>query len=306
MIDIIESTLMATLRVATPLLLATGGQIFTQRSGVLNLGIEGMMLLGAFSGFYFAFLSDNLLVGVLGSLIAGGLLGLVMAVMTVKLGKNQSVSGIGIWLLGWGLSSYLLRVIFGTTGGTLSHRFQVIEIPLLSQVPILGAFFKQNILTYLAIIFVVILGVVMFRTNFGLKVRSVGENPKAADAMGINVNRIRIICVIFGGALAGLAGAYLPLAEIGTFSEQMTGGRGWVVVALVVFSRYNPYSALSRALIFGLAIALSLQIQALGVVIPYQFLLMLPYLLTLIVLAITYKRTKPPASIGRPYKRGES
>lgn len=304
MIDFITSLLSATLRIATPMLLATIGQILTQRSGVLNLGVEGMMLIGAFFGFFFAFITNNLLLGLLGALAIGGLLGLLMAFLTVTLGKNQTVSGIAIWMLGWGLSSLFLKIFFGLTSASLPQRFQVIPIPLLSEIPIAGVIFQQNILTYLSIVLAVIFGWVLFKTTLGLKIRSVGENPRAADALGISVFKIRYLCVILGAAMAGLGGAYLPLAEVGTFSELMTAGRGWIVVALVVFSKYSPYQAISRALIFGAAIALSLQIQALGIMIPYQFLLMIPYVLTLIVLAFTFKRTKPPASIAVPFKRG--
>lgn len=305
-LDIFFITLFAsTIRLAVPILSATLGEIFSQRSGVLNLGIEGMMLMGALGGFLGAHFTGSLWLGVLFGMIIGGLFGLIHAFFSVTLGVNQMLSGIGLYMLGWGLSSFLFRAIFGLSPVTRLEGFSAIHIPILSQIPILGPIlFQQNILVYLIILLVPLFTIILFRTTIGLKIRAVGENPMAADTLGISVFRIRYLCVIFGGMLAGLGGAYLVLAEIGVFTNQMTAARGWIAVALVIFSKWKPSWALIGALLFGLANAMQLRFQALGIAFPYQFLLMLPYILTITALILLYRRAERPGALTRPYKRG--
>ena len=304
--EIFLTTLFAsTIRLAIPILLATLGEIFSQRSGVLNLGIEGMMLMGALGGFIGAHFTGSLWFGVLSGIIIGGLFGLIHAVFSVTLGANQMLSGIGLYMLGWGLSSFLFRAIFGLSPVARLEGFSPIHIPILSQIPILGPIlFQQNILVYLTFLLVPLFTIILFRTTIGLKIRAVGHNPMAADTLGISVFRIRYLCVILGGMLAGVGGAYLVLAEIGVFTNQMTASRGWIAVALVVFSKWLPSWAMAGALLFGLANAMQLRFQALGVAFPYQFLLMLPYILTIIALIMSYRRAERPAALTRPYKRG--
>lgn len=304
--EIFLTTLFAsTIRLAIPILLATLGEIFSQRSGVLNLGIEGMMLMGALGGFIGAHFTGSLWFGVLSGIIIGGLFGLIHAFFSVTLGVNQMLSGIGLYMLGWGLSSFLFRAIFGLSPVARLEGFSAIHIPILSQIPILGPIlFQQNILVYLTFLLVPLFTIILFRTTIGLKIRAVGHNPMAADTLGISVFRIRYLCVILGGMLAGVGGAYLVLAEIGVFTNQMTAARGWIAVALVIFSKWLPSWAMAGALLFGLANAMQLRFQALGVAFPYQFLLMLPYILTIIALIISYRRAERPAALTRHYKRG--
>lgn len=304
--EIFLTTLFAsTIRLAIPILLATLGEIFSQRSGVLNLGIEGMMLIGALGGFIGAHFTGSLWFGVLFGIIIGGLFGLIHAFFSVTLSVNQMLSGIGLYMLGWGLSSFLFRAIFGLSPVARLEGFSAIHIPILSQIPILGPIlFQQNILVYLTFLLVPLFTIILFRTTIGLKIRAVGHNPMAADTLGISVFRIRYLCVILGGMLAGVGGAYLVLAEIGVFTNQMTAARGWIAVALVIFSKWLPSWAMAGALLFGLANAMQLRFQALGVAFPYQFLLMLPYILTIIALIMSYRRAERPAALTRPYKRG--
>lgn len=292
---------------STPILLSALGEIFTQRSGILNLGLEGIMLMGALGGFIGAYFSNNLWIGVLVAIIFGMLFSSIMAFLSVTVRANQVIAGTALTILGGGLATFLYRVIFGLKKLPPSvEPFKALEIPILSKIPILGpVLFQQNALVYLTIILVVASAVVLEKTTFGLKVRAVGEHPKAADSKGINVYWIRYLCVMIGGALAGLGGAFLSIGFMNTYLDQMTAGRGFIAVAVVIFARWNPYRALGGALVFGIASALELRLQAIGVPIPHQFLLALPYLLTILVLISVSKKAEFPAAFTLPYNRGE-
>ena len=298
--------LAASVRLATPILLAALGELFTERAGILNLGLEGIMLMGTLGAFLGAFWTGSLWVGVFAAMFTGILMGLLMGVMSITVKANQVVAGLGITILGTGLSTLLFRLSFGLRSAppTLDI-FPTIAIPLLSQIPVLGpVFFKHNILVYLALILVPISAFVLYRTKFGLAIRAVGESPDAVDTRGLNVNRLRYLSLVIGGALAGLGGGYLVLGSLGLFWTNMTAGRGFIAIAVVVFAKWDPWRALLGALVFGLASAVQISLQTVGVPIPSELLLMLPYIITIIVLVIVSRRAEFPAAFAVPYNRG--
>lgn len=295
----------ATLRVATPILLAAIGETFSERAGVLNLGIEGIMFLGAFVSFYVADISGSLWFGLLMSIVIGILLGLLMAFFTVSLGVNQHVSGLGITLLASGLALYAFRLNYGGRATPPSiPPFE--QVTWLENIPVLGTILNQYALTYIAFLLIVpISWWVMYRTSFGLKVRAVGENPEAADAAGINVFRIRYIVLGLGGGLMAMGGAFLSIAQLGAFTHGIIAGRGWVAIALVIFGNWNPSKVMLGSLIFGGTYALQLRLQAMGLQlpIPYETFLALPYIVTIIALVIAGRQASYPAALLKPYHR---
>ncbi|MEM2896574.1 MAG: ABC transporter permease, partial [Candidatus Bathyarchaeia archaeon] len=277
-----------------------------ERSGVLNLGLEGVMLIGAFSGFWITFSFNNLYLGILLSLIAGALIGLLIAFFTVTLRKDQIVTGVGVWILGLGLSSLLFRVAFPSFEFyPRVDVFKDIKIPVLNEVPFIGKIlFQQNVLVYLAFLSVLTCGLALNKTTFGLKIRAVGENPKAAETLGVNVYKVRYTTVILGSALAGLGGASLSIGSLGTFVDNLVAGRGFIAIAVVIFGRWSPYGVLLGALLFGTMDSIQISFQALGMAIPYQFLLMLPYVSTILaLLMLIKKRVVAPAALCVPYER---
>ncbi|MBM3145869.1 MAG: ABC transporter permease [Chloroflexi bacterium] len=295
----------ATLRVATPILLAAIGETFSERAGVLNLGIEGIMFFGAFVSFFVADLTNSLWTGLLIAVVIGCLLGVLMAFFTVTLGVNQHVSGLGITLLASGLALFAFRLNYGGRATPPSiPPFE--QLTPLANIPILSTILNQYLLTY--IVFLVIVPIswwVMYRTSFGLKVRAVGENPEAADAAGINVFRIRYIVLAVGGGLMAMGGAFLSLAQLGAFTHGIIAGRGWVAIALVIFGNWNPSKVMLGSLIFGGAYALQLRLQAMGLQlpIPYETFLALPYIVTIIALVIAGRKASYPAALLKPYHR---
>ena len=298
--------LAASLRLATPILLAALGEIFVERAGILNLGVEGTMLMGALGGFLGAYWTGSLWVGVLAGMATGMLFGLLMGFMSITVKANQVVAGLGITILGSGLSTLLFRLAFGlrTAPPTLDI-FPTMPVPLLSRIPWIGPIlFQHNALVYLSLILVPIASLVLYRTHFGMKVRAVGESPDAADSRGIRVGLIRYLCLMLGGAMAGLGGSYLVLGSLGLFWTQMTAGRGFIAIAVVVFSKWDPARALLGAWVFGLASAVQISLQTLSVPIPSEILLMLPYVITLIVLVGVSRRAEFPAAFAVPYYRG--
>jgi ABC-type uncharacterized transport system permease subunit len=299
--------LASSIRLAVPLIFASLGEVFTQRSGVLNLGLEGIMLLGSFTGFVGANLSGNLWVGVLTGMLSGALLALFIAVFDVSLGADQTIVGVMVVIAMQGLVTYLNNVVFG--GSYIPPRtegFPPMPIPLLSSLPVLGeTIFNQNILGYLAFALAPLVALVLFKTTWGLKLRGVGEDPRAADSMGVNVFRLRYAALTLGGLLAGLGGAFLSLGYLGTFNDNITAGRGWIAIALVYFGQWNPYRVLAGALLFGAVNALQLRLQAQGLDLPFQFMLMLPYVLTILVLLGIAREGRGPAAMCVPYRREE-
>lgn len=294
-------------RMSTPILLPALGEIFGQRSGILNLGLEGTMLMGALGGFLGAYFSGNLWIGVLLAMVFGVIYSLLMAFLAVTVQANQVIAGTALTILGGGLATFIFRVVFGIRDlPPTIQPFPVLSIPVLSKIPVIGPIlFEQNILVYLTFILVFVAAFVLDRTTFGLKVKAVGEHPQAADAKGINVYLIRYLCVMIGGAMAGLGGAFLSIGFMNTYLDGMAAGRGFIAIAVVIFARWHPYRALGAALLFGLANSLQLKLQAIGVPVPHQFLLALPYALTVLVLIGVSKKAEFPAAFTLPYARGE-
>jgi ABC-type uncharacterized transport system permease subunit len=297
----------AMMRMATPIIFATLGEILAERSGVLNLGIEGIMLMGAMTGFLITFVSGSLWVGVFAAAAVGMILGLLMAYLSVYLGLSQHVSGLGITLFATGLAMFIYRLRFGSpTVPPTVEPFKQIAVPVLSQIPILGpGLFTQYSLTYIAWLLVPILSILLYRTKMGLKIRTVGENPLAADTIGVNVNLTRTLCLVFGGALMGIGGAFLTLAHQNMFLIDVIGGRGWVAIAMVIFGNWDPLKGTIGALIFGFLDGLQLRLQGLGFDISFHIFLMIPYLLTIVALIGVSRKAAIPAGLLKPYRREE-
>ena len=300
--------LTATVRMAAPLLLTALGGVFTARVGIINIALEGMMLMGAFTGYYGAYLTQSPYIGAVFGALGGALIGLILAFISVTVGANQVVAGTGINIFALGFTSYLLNVAFGIGGRPSAvPSFPVAPIPVLSQIPVVGPVLFQHItLVYLAFLLVPAVWYVLFRTPFGLTMRAVGEHPKAVDTLGGNVIRIRYICTIISGLFAGLGGAFLSIGQLSVFMENITAGRGYIALAAVTFGKWNPVGVLGASLLFGAADGLQLRLQAVGLRVPYQFLIMLPYVLTMIMLAGVVGKAVPPAAMGKPYSKQEA
>lgn len=299
----------ATLRVATPLVFATIGELYTERAGILNLGIEGIMFLGAFVGFAVAAqtsqagLSGYLWLGLFGAALAGIIMGLLMGFFSVTLGVNQHVAGLGITLLSIGLSLFGFRLVFGESS-VLPSIEPFAQYSIFGDWPVVGPVFRQYLLTYLAFIVIVPLAWwILYRTSLGLQVRAVGENPEAADAAGVNVFRIRYLALMIGGVLMAIGGAFLSLAQLGAFSPGIVAGRGWICIALVIFARWDPLRAMAGALLFGGVFALQLRLQTMGLNLPFEAFLALPYLVTIIALALAGRKAAYPGAYLKPYHR---
>ncbi len=290
------------IRLATPYLYAAIGETFGQRSGVLNLGVEGQMLLGAIAAFYVAFTTGNLWAGMLAAVIIGAVMGLAMAFVTINLQAEQGISGIGFYLFGLGMSDLLFQKLLGTVE-TVSG-FSPVNIPVLSGIPVLGEiFFRQNILVYGAFALVPIGWFVLNKTTLGLKIRAVGENPEAADSLGVSVSRVRYFTIILGGILSGVAGASLSIALLNVFQQNMTSGLGFIAVALVYFGGWRPWGVLLGALLFSIVNSLQLWVQVLGIPIPSDFAVMMPYVLTILALVVTVQRVRSPSALTKPFER---
>ena len=292
------------IRLATPYLYAAIGETFGQRSGVLNLGVEGQMLIGAFTAFYVAIRTGNLWLGVLSAMVVGAVMGLAMAFVTVNLQAVQGISGIGFYLFGLGLSDLLFQKILGTVETVKG--FPKVNLPVLSDLPIVGEiFFQQNILVYIAFALVPLAWFVLNKTTLGLKIRAVGENPEAADSLGVSVVRIRYLTIILGGTLSGVAGASLSIALLNVFQQNMTSGLGFIAVALVYFGAWRPFGVMGGALLFSLVNSLQLWVQVLGIPIPSDIAVMMPYILTILVLVISVSRIRAPSALTKPFEREE-
>lgn len=299
----IGAVLASTIRNATPLVFAALGGMFSERSGVVNIGLEGMMLISAFAGVVGDFLSGSAWVGLLFAVGAGLLFGLVHAVMCVTFEADQIISGTAINLLALGGTGFLMVIIFNQ-GGTSPdvEKFSPVAIPLLSEIPVIGqAVFNQSALVYLMYLLVPVTYVVLFRTPFGLRLRATGEIPEAVDTAGVSVARMRYFGVALSGMLAALGGVYLSMGILSSFSENMTGGRGFIALAALIFGRWHPIGAAGAALLFGLAQALTIRVPPEAV--PNEFIQMIPYVLTIVVLAGFGGRAIAPAAIGKPYRK---
>jgi len=294
----------AAVRLAIPLLLGTLSELTAERSGTLNLGIEGMMLAGALAGFSTVAATGSLWLGVCAAVAVGMLIGAVMAFLVVFLRLDQTVTGLGVSMAATGLVFYSYRLGFGETSTPPSITpFGTIAIPFLSDIPVIGpVFFHQYALTYIAYLMVPAMAFFLYYTPSGLALRSVGENPQAAAAAGIDPLKVRFLALIAAGGMAGLAGAYLNLAAFGSFTFGIVSGRGWICLALVVLGRWNPIACAGAALLFGAVDAFQLRLQTSGSVdLPYQLFLALPYAATLLAMILNGRRTAGPAALMQPY-----
>ncbi len=298
------------IRLATPYLYAAIGETFSQRSGVLNLGVEGLMLLGAFSGFYATYMTGNPWLGLAAAALVGAVMGLAMAFVSVTLQAEQGISGIGFYLFGLGASSLLFKVMIGSIEGVEGFPELHACLPggyCLSDMPVIGQiFFGHSLLVYGAYLMVPVAWYVLNRTTWGLNIRAVGQNPQAADTLGVSVTKVRYLTVTFGGLMAGVAGASLSISLLNIFQEGMTNGIGFIAVALVYFGSWTPVGVLAGALLFSAVNALQLWVQVLGLNIPSDVAVMLPYLLTILALAFPFRRALQPAALTKPFERGEN
>ncbi len=295
----------ATLRIATPLIFGTLGVLVCERSGVLNLGIEGIMVAGAFTGWLAVFHGADLWTGVLVAALTGALCGLLHAMLTVWLGVSQHVAGLGITLLASSLASFAYRVSFPkvSTPPTIEP---FAPLTALQGIPLIGPVLAaQTALSMLALLLVPLLAWIIYRTPAGLALRMVGESPAAAEGQGIDVVRVRTLAIIFGSMLMGVAGAFLTLSAFNAFFFNMVNGRGWICVALVVFASWRPGKALLGALLFAAFDAAQLRLQQAGGILPYQVYLMLPYLLSIAALVFMARRAAYPQALMKPYRKGE-
>lgn len=295
----------ASIRMAVPLTLAGLGETFSERSGVLNIGLEGIMLSGAFFSFLAAYATQNIVIGVIGGCLGGLLISLIHAYMSFKCYVNQTIVGIALNFFSLGLTSFLFLANFGrTTTVPQCPVVKPIKIPLLSDIPVVGdVLFNQDIFVYFTVFACIISYIILYKTVWGINIDSIGEHPKAADTVGLNVKRTRYITAIINGCLGGLGGAYLTLALLGFFMENITSGKGFIALVVVILGRRNPFGVLLAALLVGTAEALQYRLQTLGLGLPSQVFIMLPYVVTVIVLLFSIGKGKDPSALGISYKR---
>lgn len=297
----------AVLRIATPLIFGVLGALLCERAGVLNLGIEGIMTMGAMTGWLTVYMGGDLWTGLVVAALSGALMGLLHAMLTVPLGLSQHVSGLGVTLFASALAYYLYRLIVevGDLPPTIEP-FRPLDVPFLSDIPVLGpVLFQQTMPTYLALMSVAVMAYVMARTPLGLAIRMTGENPHAVDAQGLNPTAIRIGAVVAGSALMAIGGAFLTTAAFNSFFPEMVQGRGWICIALVVFASWRPGKALIGALLFAFFDAFQLRLQTVIEGVPYQLFLMAPYVMSILALVLVARRAEVPEALMTPFRRGE-
>ncbi len=306
-ITALSALLAATIIAGTPILYAAAGELLAERSGILNLGVEGMMLVGAVFGFICTVNTGNHWLGLLAALAGGGFMASIHGLVTITLRGNQVVSGLALTIFGSGLSGFLGKAYQGTP---MSFKFNSLHIPVLGDIPFLGpVLFRHDAMVYVCLIIAIAMWYLLYKTRWGLTIRSVGENPQAADAVGINVARVRFLCTVLGGMMAGLGGAYISLVYAPTWQENMTAGRGWIAVALVIFALWNPTRAIAGAYLFGGIEALTFRLQTMGIHISSFFMAMFPYIATILVLVLVTIRKRQeagaPEALGLAYDREE-
>jgi simple sugar transport system permease protein len=304
--DFLTAMLATGLLRAVPLVIASLGDAFAQKSGLLNLGIEGMMLSGAFFGFHAAYKTESVVLGMLGGIGAGLALALLFGFLTIQLRVDQVLVGLAITIFAAGLTGYLFRDWYGGQNVSADVRAKEIEIPLLSDIPIIGpALFDRQVIFYLCWALVPVFAWVLFRTKFGLNVRAVGESPFAADAAGVNVIRTRYLAISLGGIMAGFAGGFLAVADLRIFTVGMTVGQGFIALAITMLGGWNPYRIAAGAILFGMLNALGDSLQIINVDIRTEFIGMFPYIGIMIAMVVLAGKTSLPAALGVPYARGQ-
>jgi simple sugar transport system permease protein len=300
---IIVGILTSAVRLATPYLYGAIGEAITELSGVVNLGVDGIMLLSAYAAFFVAMTTGSLWLGLVAGMIVGLLMGLLMSFISVTLKAEQGISGIGLYMFGLGLSTLLFKTTIGTV--KTIQGFEPVRIPLLGNIPYLGdILFNQSLLVYGAYLLVPLAWFMLEKTTWGLRLKAVGQTPAAADSLGINVDRTRYVATCIGSLLAGLAGASLSLALVNLFQENLTAGLGFIAVALVYFGGWRPLGIMLGALLFSTVNSFQLWMQVLGINVPADVMVMLPYLLTIVALAFTVSRVRGPAALNKPFERG--
>jgi simple sugar transport system permease protein len=303
--DFLTAILMAGLLRAVPLTLAALGEAVGERAGMLNLGIEGMMLCGCFFGFWAAFHTDSLVIGMLAATFAGLALALLFGLLTITMRVDQVLTGLAITILGAGLSAFLFRDLFGGTNVALDVDPIDVSIPVLRDIPIAGEpLFDRQLVFYVCWALVPVFAFLLARTRFGLEVRAVGENPLAADAAGVNVVRVRYLAIAIAGAMAGFAGGFLCVADVKIFSIGMTVGQGFIALAITMLGRWNPYRIVIGAMLFGGLQTLGDQLQINGIDVKTEFIGTFPYIGIMLALVVLAGRTALPAALGTPYQRG--
>lgn len=304
-VGFITALLAATVRMAVPLMYAGLGETFLERAGILNIGMEGVMLSGAFFAFAGAYATNSLLIGLICGALGGVLVSAIHGFLCIYLKKDQSVSGIALNMFMLGVTSFLYKVMSSGQSYQQVSTLSTMKIPLLSEIPVIGdAFFNQDILTYVIYILVIVVFIFYKKTSLGLAFTAVGENPRAADAAGISVYRYQWAAIAVNGILGGIGGASLVLVQLGKFTENMISGRGYIALATVILGRHTPFGMFGAALLFGGANALQIRLQALGVGIPSQALAMLPYIITLVALLGSAGKSSEPKHLAKPYMRG--
>ena len=305
MSDIITSIIAGGIVLSVSILFVSIGEVFNERAGVINLGLEATMTISAFVGLWVTFKTGDFFLGTLAAIVMGAGVGLIHSFTCVKMKVNQLIAGLLILSLADGLANFLYSIVTKTALPIIAI-LPSIHIPFLSDIPVLGEiFFQHNAFVYLAYFLAIVFGLILYKTTWGLKIRAVGENPEACDAAGINVNLIRHLCDIFSGAMAGLAGAYLSLGYLGLYDSGIAGGRGWIAIIVVIFSRWNPYRAIVGSLIFGIGYSVAANLIGAGIIPSYlnYFVLIMPYLVALIVIVLFVGTSKAPSALTVPYWR---
>jgi len=308
--DLITPILAASLPLSMPILFASVGEVYAERAGILNLGIEGIMGLSAFVSLWVTYSTGSYLYGLLAAIVAAGLMGLLYSYASVRIGTNQLITGLLIYTLSLGIADFSYRRLTSVSF-PLIQPLPPISIPGLSDLPVVGpVLFHQNVMVYASLAVAIVMGAVLYRTTWGLKIRAVGENPEASDAAGINVNMVRQLCVLFGAMMAGVGGASLTLGYLGLYNSGglLVAGRGWIALVVVIFSRWSPYRAVAGSWVFGLGYSIAATSIGSGLVAgaaqgTEYFLLMIPYVFALAFVFVFHRGTKPPSSLTVPYKR---
>lgn len=300
----LQGMLGATVRMATPLLFASMGGLFSARSGTVSMFLDGFMLVGAFMGFVGSAVTGSAYLGALIAMVSGMVFALIFAFLSIEAQANQTILGVGVNIFALGITSYLVTIFYGFGNRPYNiDVFKDLPIPGLSKIPVIGSLFNNTLLIYLAFLLVPIVWYILYRTPTGLTIRATGENPLAVDTLGGNVVRVRYICLMVAGALAGLGGASLSIGQMGQFMENITSGKGYIALAALIFGQFKPKGVLLATVIFGFTDGLQMRMQSAGSVIPYQLLTMLPYLITIAALVTFSRKSSAPAALGKPYSR---